>query len=55
MIYVKKIEKSQLTITSFDKLYRKCFQEIVIDKNEYESLCKFFSLNWIMKIKMTFF
>ena len=36
-------EKDQQTIKSFDKLYRKSFQDNVIDKTEYESLCIVFS------------
>ena len=38
----KLYERDQLTIKSFDKLYRKSLQDNVIDKNEYESLCKIF-------------
>ena len=36
-------EKDQQTKNSFDNLYRKSLQDIVIDKNEYESLCKIFT------------
>ena len=41
--YKKLYERVQLTIKSFDKIYRKSIQDIVIDKNEYESLCSFFT------------
>ena len=37
--YKKQYERDQQTIKSFDKLYRKSLQDIIIDKNEYESLC----------------
>ena len=40
--YKKQYEKDQLTIKSFDKLYRKSLQDNVIDKNEYERLCNNF-------------
>ena len=39
----KQYEKDQQTIKSFRKIYRKSLKDIVIDKNEYESLCKFFT------------
>ena len=38
----KQYERDQQTIKLFDKLYRKSLQDNVIDKNDYESLCKFF-------------
>ena len=41
--YKKQYERDQLTIKSFDKLYRKCLQDNVINKNEYESLCNIFT------------
>ena len=41
--YKKQYERDQQTIKSFDKLYRKSLQDNVIDKNEYESLCKIFT------------
>ena len=41
--YKKLYERDQNTIKSFDKLYRKSLQDNVIDKNEYESLCKIFT------------
>ena len=40
--YKKQHEKYQQTIRFFHKLYRKSLQDIVIDKNDYESLCSFF-------------
>ena len=39
----KQYEKDQQTIFSFNKLYRKSLQDNVIDKSEYESLCKIFT------------
>ena len=41
--YEKLYERDQLTIKSFDTLYRKSLQDNVIDKNEYESLCNIFT------------
>ena len=41
--YKKQYERDQLTIKSFDKLYRKSSQDNVINKTEYESLCNFFT------------
>ena len=41
--YKKQYERDQNTIKSFDKLYRKSFQDNVIDKTEYESLCNIFT------------
>ena len=41
--YKKQYERDQITIKSFDKLYRKSIQDNVIDKTEYESLCKIFT------------
>ena len=41
--YKKQYERDQQTIKSFDKLYRKSLQDNVIDKTEYESLCKIFT------------
>ena len=40
--YKKQKERDQQTIKSFDKLYEKSSQDILIDKNKYESLCKTF-------------
>ena len=39
----KQKEKNQQTIISFDKLYIKFSQDIVIDETEYESLCNAFT------------
>ena len=39
--YKKQYERDQQTIKVFDIIYRKSLQDIVIDKNEYESLCNF--------------
>ena len=41
--YKKLYERDQQTIKSFDKLYRKSLQDNVIDKTEYDSLCKIFT------------
>ena len=41
--YKKQYEKDQITIKSFDKLYRKSLQDNVIDKTEYDSLCNIFT------------
>ena len=41
--YKKQYERDQLTIKSFDRLYRKSLQDIAIDKSEYESLCNIFT------------
>ena len=38
----KQYEKHQQTIRSFDILYRESLQDNVINKKEYESLCKNF-------------
>ena len=37
----KQNEIDQPSIKSFDNLNRKSWQDNVIDKNEYESLCEF--------------
>ena len=39
----KLYERDQQTINTFDKFYRKYLQDIIIDKNEYESLCNCFT------------
>ena len=41
--YKKQYERDQLTIKSFEKIYRKSLQDSVIDKNEYESPCIIFT------------
>ena len=43
--YEKQYERDQQTIKSFDILYRKSLQDNVIDKTEYDSLCKIFTKN----------
>ena len=40
--YKKQYEKDQQTVKPFGKLYRKSLQDNVIDKTEYQSLCKIF-------------
>ena len=52
--YKKQYESDQVTIKSFDKLYRKCLQYYKFDENEYKSLCNIL-LNMLMKIKMNVF
>ena len=42
-IYQKRYDKDQQIIKSFDNLYRKCLQDNVNDKSEYESLCNIFT------------
>ena len=39
-------QKDQESIDSSDKLYRKSLQDIVIDKNENDSLCKILLNTW---------
>ena len=39
----KLYERDQQTIKSFDNIYRNSFQDNIIDKNEYESLCNVFN------------
>ena len=41
--YKKQYERDQQTIKSFDKLYRKSFQDNIINKSEYDSLCNIFT------------
>ena len=52
--YKKLYERDHQTIKSFDKLYRKSLQDNIIDKTEYDSLCKIL-LIILTKIKMNFF
>ena len=52
--YKKRFEKDQQTIKSFDKFYRKSLQDNVIDKIEYESLCKIFT-RYVDKTKNEYF
>ena len=53
--YKKEYERHQQTIKSFDKLYRKSLQDNIIDKNEYESLCNFFTEDMLKKLKKNLF
>ena len=41
--YKKQNERDQLSIESFDKLYRKSLQDNVIDKSEHDGLCNIFT------------
>ena len=41
--YKKQYERDQLTIKSFDKLYRKSLQDNITDKIDYESLFNIFT------------
>ena len=41
--YKKQYERDYNTIKSFDNLYRKSLQDIIVDKSEYESLCDIFT------------
>ena len=41
--YKKLYKRDQLTIRTFDKLCRKSLKDKIIDKNESESLCNFFT------------
>ena len=41
--YKKQYERDQERIKTYNKLYRKTLQDIVVDKNEYQSLCKIFN------------
>ena len=41
--YKEQYERDQNTIKSFDKIYRKSLQDNIIDKTEYDSLCKIFT------------
>ena len=41
--YKKQYQRDQQTIKPFDKLYRKSLQDNIIDKTEYESLCKIYT------------
>ena len=52
--YKKQHEKHQNTIKPFDKFYRKSLQDNIIDKKEYESLCKFFT-NYLDEAKIESF
>ena len=52
--YKKQYERDQLTIKSFDKLYRKSLQDNTIDKNEYDSLCNILT-KYVDEKKMNLF
>ena len=52
--YKKQYERDQTSIKSFDKLYRKSLQDNIIDKSEYESLCKIFT-KYVDENKMNLF
>ena len=52
--YKKQFGKDQQTNKSFDKLYRKYLNNIVIDKNEYENLCNNFT-KYVDEIKKNVF
>ena len=52
--YKKQYKKGQKTIRLFDKLYRKSLSDNLIDKNEYEGLCKVFNKN-VDEKNMNFF
>ena len=41
--YKKQYERDQQTIKLFDKLYRKSLQDNIMDKTEYDRLCKIFT------------
>ena len=41
--YKKQYERDQNTIKPFDKLYRNSLQDNIIDKTEYENICKIFT------------
>ena len=41
--YKKQYERDQQSIKSFDKLYRKCLHDNVLDKTENDSLCNIFT------------
>ena len=53
-LHKKQYEKDQQTIKSLDKLYRTSLQDDLIDKSEYERLCKLFLKIW-MERKMNLF
>ena len=40
--YEKQNERDQQSNKSFDKLYRKTLQDIVIDKDDYKNFCNIF-------------
>ena len=52
--YKKQKEKDQQTMESSDKLFSKRYQDILIDKEELVSLCKFFT-TYVDETKKDFF
>ena len=52
--YKKQNEKDQQTIKSFDKIYKKSLQVILIDKKEYDTLGNTFS-RYFDETKIEFF
>ena len=48
--YKKHYERDQQTDKSFVKLYKKSLEDNLIDKNEYESQCNFFT-NYVDETK----
>ena len=50
----KQYERDQQTIKPFDKLYRKSLQDNIINKTEYDSLCKI-STKYVDENKKEFF
>ena len=52
--YKKQYKRDPRTIKSFDKLYKKSIQDNLIDKSEYESLCKI-STKYVDEIKVKLF
>ena len=38
--YKKYYERAQKIVNSFDKFFGECLQDFVLDKKEYDSLCK---------------
>ena len=52
--YKKLYEKDQQTFKYFDELFRKSLQDDMIDKSEYESLCKIFT-RYVHEIKKEYF
>ena len=49
--YKRQLYKDQQTIKSLDILYRKNLQDKVIDKSEYDCLCKIF-IEYVNEKKM---
>ena len=49
--YKKHYQKNQETFKSFDKLYSKRLQDVLIDRKEYESACSFFFTRYVDEAK----